>query len=497
MSESKQSHKFVNSGEVKELAKRCIPEETCQKYRYLVGKYRKKPCHIANYIRDGEVVAQKIRFPDKSFKFLHNGESPPLYGQNLWSGGGKMVVVTEGEIDCLTVAHLQNNRWPVVSVPNGAQSAARSFKDNLDFLESFQSVIIMFDMDEPGQEAAKECAQLLSLGKAKIADLPKKDPNACLQAGLGGEVVTSIWNAKPYRPDGIVSGADTWDMVSQVLDTPSIPYPWDHFNTKSLGIRTGEIVMVTAGSGIGKSTLCRELAYHLSMEADETVGYIGLEESVGQTARAFMSIHSGIQLHLDPTALSKEKQREVWEECLNHDRIHLYDHWGSVDSDRLLSRMRYMVKAMGCKYIFLDHISIMISGQADGDERRMIDNAMTAFRSFVEEVDCALFIVTHLRKAGNNTKSFEEGGTISLADLRGSGALYQISDMVIGLERNQQAETEAEQSKTKVRWLKNRFAGATGVSGGLSWDGRFKVVSLDEGDDCPFDPDNPNDNEEF
>lgn len=465
----------IIKGDYKPLAKRRITEETCRKWKYEVGTYAGRPVQIANYFKDGKMTGQKLRFANKDFKFNDLGDKQVLYGQWLWKEGGRKLVITEGELDALSVSQAQGNKWPVVSLPHGAAGGKKAIKANLEFIESFEEVILMFDQDEAGQAAVETIAPLLQPGKAKVATLALKDPNELLKAGRQNEIITAIWQAKTYRPDGIMDGGDTWEMVSKIFKVESTPYPFESLNGKSFGARTGEIVLVTAGSGIGKSSLCRELAYYFFNTLKERVGYIGLEESVAQTARSFMSLEAQIPLHLAPRALSEEKQREVWEKTLNHDRIQLYDHWGSVDSDTLISKLRFMAKGLGCKWLFLDHISIMISGNSlESDERRSIDKAMTNFRSFVEEAGVGMFIVSHLKKPGNN-KPFEEGGKISLSDLRGSGALYQLSDMVIGLERDQQDEENGH--ITKVRWLKNRFSGMTGVGGELIWNketGRFE-----------------------
>jgi len=479
-------------GEVRALSKRQLTEETCKKWNYQVGTFGGRPVQIANYTQDGRIVGQKLRFPDKTFVYRDYGSKHVLFGQHLWKEGGKKLVITEGEIDALTVSQLQNHKWPVVSIPHGSKSAKKTVKKNIEWIETFDDVIFMFDMDEPGQTAAREAALVLTPGRAKIAVLPMKDPNACLTAGQGDQVIQAIWNAKTYRPDGIVSGSETWDMVSKIMNVDSTPYPWAHMNEKSFGMRAGEIVLVTAGSGIGKSSLCREIAYYLFNNLNETVGYIGLEESVAQTARAFMSLEAGVPLHLKPKAVPEAEQQDVWKKVLNHERIQLYDHWGSVDSDTLLAKLRYMAKGCGCKWLFLDHISIMISGGSlEADERRTIDKAMTNFRSFVEEAQVGLFIVSHLKKPGNG-KPFEEGGQISLSDLRGSGALYQLSDLVVGLERDQQDDLE--QNTTRVRWLKNRFSGMTGISGLLFYDPDSGRMMDDEGrvsTDCPFEASPP------
>jgi twinkle protein len=453
------------TGEVKALPKRGIHEDTAQKWRYEVGTVGGKPVQIANYVKDGQVVGQKLRFPDKTFA-VKGSISDVLYGANLWGEPGRMIVITEGEIDAMSVSQAQGNKWPVVSIPNGAQAAAKALKKNLDWLEQYESVVLMFDNDEPGRKAAKECAEVFSPGKCKIAQLPLKDANEMLQAGREKEIIDAIWRAKTSRPDGIVSGKDTLEEVLSVDSTRSFPYPWEDLNVKTHGLRLGELVTFTAGSGIGKSTACREIAYHLGVVHGETVGYIALEENVRRSVLGLMAIHVSVPLHSEPDALSREKLEQAWNETAGSGRFFFYDHFGSMESDNLLARMRYLVKACGCNWIVLDHLSIVISGQDNGDERKAIDVTMTKLRSLVEETGCGMLLVSHLKRPSGD-KGHEDGAQVSLAQLRGSHSIAQLSDMVIGLERNQQADDE--DGMTTLRVLKNRFTGETGVAGHLKY----------------------------
>jgi twinkle protein len=201
-------------GEFKALSKRGITEETCRKFGYQVGSFKGKTVQIAPYYNeDREMVAQKLRTADKEFWVTGDLKEASLFGQHLWGSGGKKAVVTEGEIDALTVSQLQGNKWPVVSIPNGAQGALKAVSKQLQWLNSFEQVIIMFDMDEPGKKAAQEVAKALKPGKAFIASLPLKDANECLLKGQGDAVISAIWQAKPYRPDGVVQLRDIKERV--------------------------------------------------------------------------------------------------------------------------------------------------------------------------------------------------------------------------------------------------------------------------------------------
>lgn len=465
-------------GEIRALKARGINEETCKKFGYKCGRRSGKPVQVATYYdADGQSLAQKVRFKNKDFLMLGDGKDAPLYGQWLWRDSGKMVIVTEGEIDALTVSQLQGNKWPVVSLPNGAQGAKRSIRKQLEWLERFDSVILMFDMDEPGQKAAKECALLFTPGKAKIAHLPLKDPNEMLLARRGSEVIDAIWGAKVYRPDGIVSGSDTWEEVIHEENVVTLPYPWESTNEKTHGLRLGEIVTLTAGSGIGKSTICREIEHHL-IRLGETVGIVALEESIKRSTLGLMSIELNKPLHLDREGVAEEQLHEAWEATVGNGRVFLYDHWGSLASDNLLSKIRFMARGCGCRWIILDHISIVVSGLGDGDERRLIDNLMTDLRSLVEETGIGLILVSHLKRPEG--KGHEEGAKTSLSQLRGSAAIGQLSDLVIGVERDQQGD---DPNVLAVRVLKNRFSGDTGITGHLSYDkltGRLNECFMSE-----------------
>jgi twinkle protein len=447
------------------LAARGITEETCAKFGVRVGYYNKKKVHFYPYYKDNTLLACKLRDKDKNFTVIGEGSKLPFFGQNLWSPG-KMLVVTEGEIDCLTVSQVQGNKWPTVSVPVGAKGAARTFRQQLEWLEQFESVIIMFDMDEVGQEAAKECAEILSPGKAKIASLPLKDPNELLVEGRSQDIIKAIWNAKEFRPDGIISGEDLWEAVSHEEAIDSVSYPFVGLMEKTRGLRKGELVTVTAGSGIGKSAFVREVAHHLLVTEKQKVGMLMLEENPKRTALGLMGIHLNKPIHISKDGTDETSLRTAFDATVGSGNLFLYDHWGSSDIDNLISRVRFMARGLGCNWVVLDHLSIVVSGLGDGDERRLIDNTMTMLRTLVEETGIGLILVSHLKRPEGN-RGHEEGASTSLSQLRGSHAIAQLSDLVIGLERNQQGDSP---NTTTVRVLKNRFSGDTGIACELQYD---------------------------
>lgn len=451
-------------GRYEALPKRGIAKETCEAWQYQIGEFNGKQCHIANY-RDakGTLVCQKFRMPGKEFPTIGERKNKPLYGQWRYQSG-KHLIITEGELDALSVSQAVGLKWAVVSLPDGAQSAEKAIAKAYEWLGNFERIVLMFDMDTPGQEAAQKIAALLPAGRACIAALPRKDANEVLLNEGPGAIVQAFWRAPPWKPDGIVSGADI--SLETLMSTVCAGFPVlpPQLNSKVLGLRKGELTLLTAGSGIGKSTWARELAYALHQKHGCLIGNVFLEEPNVKTGQAYVAIHHKVPLG-KLRANNKLLTPEQWESgrtATIAERMWFYDHFGSLESDNLMSKLHYMAKVMKVDFIILDHISIVTSGIKSGSEgeRKDIDILMTRLQSLIQETGVGIIAIVHLKRVSG--KSFNEGGQVSLSDLRGSGALEQLSDNVYALERDQQAEEEQESTLSLIRVLKCRETGETG-----------------------------------
>ena len=452
---------FLN-GKCVPLIKRKLNLRTVEFWDYQTGELNGQTTQIANHkTSQGKTVGQKIRMAGKKFSVRGSLKEAGLYGQWLWRDRGKTVTVVEGELDALSLSQAFDHKWAVVSVKSGAAGAKKDIAQAVEWLEGFDSVVFMFDNDDVGRQAALECASLLSPRKAKIAKLPLKDASEMVMAGRTKDLINAFWEAKTFQPDGIINGADLWEEVISNEEVHTVPYPFVGLNEKVGGCRLGEIVTVTAGSGLGKSQLTSEFAYHLLNEG-ATIGYVALEESSKRTAQGLMSLHLNKLVHLED--VNQTELRKAFDATLGTGRVFMYDHWGSTESDNLLNKIRYLARGCGCQYIILDHISIVVSGMDGGDERRTIDTLMTRLRSITEELNIGMVVVSHLRRPSGD-KGHEEGVVTSLSQLRGSAAIGQLSDIVIGMERNQQDPEDSD--KTTLRILKNRWSGETGIAGQL------------------------------
>ena len=445
-------------GSAQRLQKRNISERVCQFYKiYRDDAYLRFPYFDSS----GRLKGFKVKTKSKDFKY--EGESTnTLFGQHLFPTTGKRIVITEGELDAASCYEAMEN-WPMVSLPHGAASAKKDIQKQIPFLQGYSEIILFFDKDDAGRKAAEQVATLLPQGTVKIAHLaePYKDASDALQANDADAIRRAIWDAKVYQPDGIVDGKSLLELVT----TPSPPcdhkYNLEGLQEKTHGIRYGELTTITAGTGQGKSTFCRQLATDL-LSAGERVGYIALEESNRRTALGLMSVATGKALHLGEH--ERDVLQQAYDATIGSWNLYLYDHFGSLSPDVIYNRIEYMALGLDIRIIFLDHLSILLSG-LDGDERRMIDTTMTKLRSLVERTGIKLFLVSHLRRAQND-KAHEDGQRVSIGQLRGSASISQLSDTVLALERDQQSEDDV----STLRVLKNRYSGETGVAAELKYD---------------------------
>ena len=463
--------KFILS----DIADRKIKLETCRRYGVSVAKEGSMITdHMYKYYdKDGSHVASKYR-STREKKFWSEGSlsNAGLFGQNIFNQGGKYITVCEGELDAMSAYELLGSKWPVVSIKNGSQAALKNCKQSFDYLNKFDTVVLCFDNDSAGRDAQQAVAKLFEPNKCKVMNLEMKDANEYIKTGQREKFVQAWWNSRTYTPAGIINLADLGASLYEEDINETCSYPWPKMNEKTYGMRTGELVTFCSGAGMGKSSIMRELMHHVMNNTSDNIGVLALEENTKNTAFNIMSVEANARLYIrEIREQFTPAQLQEWEKkTIGTGRFFAFDHFGSIENDEILNRIRYMAKALDTKWVILDHLSILVSGQEDnGDERKSIDILMTKLRSLVEETQIGLLLVSHLRRPAGD-RGHEDGREISLSHLRGSASIAHLSDAVIALERNQQADDEIEANTTTLRILKNRYTGETGVACYLHYD---------------------------
>jgi len=461
------------AGEVQALPSRGLSEETCRKFGYRVGTYKGQPVQIADYRNaDGELVAQKWRDRNKDFGIVGDGKDLPLFGQHLWPTSGRRVVITEGEIDALSVAQTCGLTWPVVSLPGGAPNAKKAIQRALEWLCGYDTVVLALDMDEHGRKAAAECAPLFPPGKCAIAELPRKDANQCLKDGLVKELSSALWNARTYRPDGIVTPAELHDRMRE---SPKMgwTYPFEGLSKALYGRHPGQVIGLGAGTSVGKSDLfCEMIAHDVGLGLK--VGVLFLEQDVAETCRRIAGKITSKRFFIDDGSWTADELDTALTELEEGNQLFFYDNFGAMEWDVIKSRIRYMVTSLGVQTVYLDHLTALAA--AEDDERKALEKIMAEAASLAKSLNFVLHFISHLSTPEG--KGHEEGSRVQIKQFKGSRAIGFWSHVLLGLERDQQADDEETRSMTTLRVLKDRLTGgATGMTWRMTYDratGRLK-----------------------
>jgi len=218
---------------------RRLSNKTCAKWEITRGYYsqeikdaqdgeniRPSELRIFNYKRsDGTTYKQKVRSEGKGFRTHGEGRQAGLFGQHLWSDQGSKLIITEGEIDAASVSQVLSHKKPVVSVPNGAKGAKKAIISCFPWVNSFKEIVLFFDQDDAGREAAEEVAELFEYGRCKIVSFdPNKydgatDANAMLMRDTtkaGEELITAIWSAEVSKTFKVSSALYTVDNLPEL-----------------------------------------------------------------------------------------------------------------------------------------------------------------------------------------------------------------------------------------------------------------------------------------
>lgn len=437
------------------LEDRGINQKTAEKYK--VSYIEDGPfVHHYPYTRKGEYVASKKRKREtKGFAWAGDTGNLDLFGQGSFPAGcAPAITIVEGECDALA-AYQMNGGFPVVSVQS-ASTAERDVRSNFEYLSSFEEIVICFDSDEAGSEAAIKVANVLPVGKVRILSLSEhKDANDYLQYGKGRLFKQEWYNAAKYTPATLKTGKQLWDEIINVPDYETVSYPFEGIDKMTYGIRLSELVIVNAGHKVGKSTFLGEITHHILNHTESGIGLMRLEESNRDSALNLMSIEANKRLHLPDVweQCTTEEIREYYDKVMNTDRIIIWDHFGSNSIEAVLNQIRNMA-ALGCKYIVLDHISIIVSDQS-GDERKQLDELATKIKSLCMEINVCVLAVVHQNREGK---------------IRGTAGIEQLANIVIRLERDKEHTSDFVRNSTKVVISDNRFCGVTGLACYLYFD---------------------------
>lgn len=460
------------TGTITALQDRRISADVCKRYGVTVehgtdGAISKH--HYPYNNKDGIGVAgSKVRnVASKEFYATGDMSAAGLFGQQAFGSGGKYITITEGELDAMAVNEMFDGKWPAVSIKGGANSAVKDIKGSLEYLETFDNVIICFDNDEAGQKAAAEVLPLFSPHKAKTCVLPLKDAADMLKANRVREFTRCWWDSKPFKPEGVVSLSDenVWDKFLKRGTEEVTPLPASFGTLNAMmngGIAAGEVTVIGALTSIGKSTMVYNLVHGMYEESAKKIGCVFLEADVGETVEKLLSVYMGTNISdIEQKDRDYNLYHEKYNELAKSDKLHILDHQGALGADELFAKMQYLVKGLDCDIIILDPLQAAVTSNDNG----IIDEFMDKCLKLAKNTGVSIIVVSHMRKP--HAKDAHDVGEY---DLKGSGSINQIAFNTILLSRDKMTDDEYARNCTQVQLVKCRRTGRTGVAGWLYYE---------------------------
>jgi twinkle protein len=455
-------------GEFYSLPDRKLRAETLEKFKVKAEKDEKGDIikhHYPYHNKKGDMVGIKTRLVAHK-RFFGSGNTAKdnqLFGQSLFRAGGKFVTICEGELDAMAAYEMFGSKWCCVSVNNGA-NCVENIKANLEWLDSFETVVICFDNDEAGRNAAKSIAPILGPNKCKILTLAKhKDASDYLKNGDTKLFYDEWWNdSKPFTVSGVATLEDMREALLQYRDTELIPLPDSFGNLNEMmrgGVARGELVSIIAHTSIGKTTILNELIYHFAVNTKEKIGCFMVEDNIDETIRKVVSVHTGENLQL--TRPDKLNVDGIMSEAVDigfASKIQLHnDGGGSVDLEEMFAKIRYFVRGLGCTVILVDPLHTAIKNLSNEN----IEEVMDRFIKLCKETKATVILSTHTRKPDDGSHPHK----ICEYDVKGSGAIPQACHTNILFSRDKLAEDEYTRNSTRIRVPKLRRTGQTGEGG--------------------------------
>lgn len=502
----KETLKDVLTYPFKAVDSRGISKATCEKFgvRAAISQEDGKTIealYFPSFNQKGKVTGFKKQdlTKDKSEKYHWTtvgsvSVSNKLFGQDVAESNKRKktnLVVTEGEHDTMAawqanVEDVKGTKYEglepfIVSLPLGTGAAVESILHNNEFVHSFESFTSFFDDDycTPAEKAkgivkgheAREAVGNALVGSSLslftiTAPTPYKDASDMMQDGKSNDLAKLVqFGKRAYSAEKIVKASDIAfeDLIMKRIDGLIIKC-FPALMHKIHGFRGGELVLLTSPSGVGKSTVTSIFASGF-LEAGERVGMIYLEETNKETLQRMVAAKLKVNYNKfknDPlSCASVEDIRAAYDSIVENDDLVMLGHFGSLPITELMSKIKHMHLVEKCKYIILDHLSVVISGSVLDNERKELDMVMTELAAFCAANDVCIIAVSHINRGDGKMFAPPKGKEdepywvkVTKEMMRGSAALEQLSFIIIGLEP--QIMPDRSRGLVRLTVLKNR-----------------------------------------
>jgi twinkle protein len=440
--------RIEQAGNGKFVAMRGITERTMEDFGVLTYDDRQEYVYPSG--------GKKVRtLKEKGFYAKDGFKGDELFGMNFFTAGcSKIVTITEGELDALSVAQMLKSSYtnPVVSLPSATPSR-KLWENCKDWLNSFDKIVLSVDTDEAGNAVADKIAKLFPNKVYRVPHETYKDANEFLQAGKGNDFKSAWWNARKYTPENILNTTD--QFLSLYNDTPEHQYVETGIvalDDKILGLMQGHFTVIKAPTGIGKTEVMRFLEYNM-LQKGVPIAAWHLEETKLRSLLGLVSYDCKENL----------TRRDLIDEKKAHDRVvksiesltkdeNFYQFYlgDGQGTEELLEQIRFFREACGVRYVFFEPIQDVVAGKNEASKEEILADLSVRLSKIAAELNVGIVTIAHTNDDG---------------DPKYCKMIGQRASVIIDLSRDKESDDAEERNTTHITVQKNRPCSEEGRAG--------------------------------
>tara|TARA_R110001583_G_scaffold92151_2_gene234479 strand:- start:3508 stop:5082 length:1575 start_codon:yes stop_codon:yes gene_type:complete len=401
----------------------------------------------------GGIKVRKLS--EKVFYTKDNFRGDELFGMNMFTAGSsKMVTVTEGELDALSVAQMLKSGYttPVVSLPSATPSR-KLWENCKEWLDSFEKIVLSVDNDDAGNAVADRMAKLFPNKVYRVPHDKYKDANEFLQDNATQEFKSSWWNAKKYTPENILNTTD--QFLSLYHDTPEhqyVPTGIEALDEKILGLMQGHFTVIKAQTGIGKTEVMRYLEYNF-LKRSIPIAVWHLEETKLRTLLGLVSYElkdNVTRRDLIDDKGVEDKVVQAIENITKDELLYQFYLGDGQGSEELIDQIRFFSQACGCKFVFFEPIQDVVAGRSESTKEELLADLSIRLSKLSAELNVGIVTIAHTNEDG---------------DPKYCKMIGQRASVIIDLQRDKEADNVEDRNTTYLSVQKNRPCSEEGRAG--------------------------------
>ena len=207
------------------------------------------------------------------------------------------------------------------------------------------------------------------------------------------------------------------------------------FDKITTGLHGGEMIILAARPGMGKTALALNMASFAAMHTKKAVAIFNLEMSAEMLVNRMIASVGQIDSYKLQTGNMLEKDWQRYNEALSQlseTNIYIEDNVSVTAQDIRAKCRRLANSEMGLGLVVIDYLQLINSGSRRVESRQVeVSEISRALKTMAVELDVPVIALAQLSRSAEKRESNQP----MLSDLRESGSLEQDADMVLFINR--------------------------------------------------------------